>query len=252
MTKDADQSDTKRRAFSGLILVFVLTILNFFGILLTMTALGGLDPWNHWQFLGLFGVVEAAAGASNVIAPNIWRLPLAEMETSRRTRVRLAATAMLIPHWGGGARSLAGIVLIFVSGFQEGWSLESLLLLPLLLLLCVIFLAVSAVIARWGVAYPDTDTMQFVIRWRSKENELKPLSLSASLQQFALGVITLPAVKILAPGVLFAPEIRPSNEALLVAAVLAVASIATTALLWAGRLRWQASAEQQREAEQNA
>jgi hypothetical protein len=252
VTKDSDQRDSKSRAFSGLVLVFVLTILNFFGILLTMTALGGLQPWNEWQFLGLFGVVEAAAGASNVVAPNIWRLPVAEMETSHRTRVRFAATTMLIPHWGGAARSLAGLVLILVSGFHEGWSVESLLLLPMLLMLCLLFLAISAVIARWGVEYPDTDTMQWVVRWRSKEHELNPLSLSASLQQFVLGVITLPAVKILAPGVLFAPELRPSNEALLVTAAVTFLSIAATALLWAGRLQWQAPPEQQREAEQNA
>ena len=252
MSKDSSDRQSRSRAFSGLVLVFALTIVNFFGILLTMTALGGLQPWDEWQFLGLFGVVEAAAGASNVIAPNIWRLPVAEMETSRRTQVRLAATTMLIPHWGGAARSLAGILLIFVSGFHEGWSVESLLLFPVLLLLCVLFLAISAIIARWGVEYPDTDTMQWIVRWRSKEHELNPLSLSASLQQFVLGVITLPAVKVLSPGVLFAPEIQPSNEALIAIAVASVLLTATAALLWAGRLQWQAPAEQQREAEQNA
>ena len=252
MSKTTDTSEKKSRAFSGLVLVFTLTILNFFGILLTMTALGGLDPWNEWQFLGLFGVIEAAAGASNIVAPNIWRLPVAEMETSRRTQIRLAGTAMLIPHWGGAARSLAGVLLILVSGFHEGWGAASLLIPVMLVLLCTLFLGVSAIIARWGVEYPETDTMQFVIRWRSKENELNPLSLSASLQQLLLGVITLPAVKVLSPGVLFGPEIRPSNEAVLVAAVAALVSIAATALLWAGRLQWQAPPEQQREAEQNA
>jgi hypothetical protein len=244
--------NNKDRAFSGLALVFVLTILNFFGILLTMTALGGLEPWNEWQFLGLFGVVEAAAGASNIIAPNIWRLPVAEMETSGRTKIRLAASTILLPHWGGAARSFAGVVLILVSGFHEGWGLASLLLPVLLVLLCVIFLAISAMIARLGVEHPETDTVQFVIRWRNKENELNPLSLSASLQQFVLGVITLPAVKVLSPGVLFGPEIRPSAEAMVVAVVVTVLSIAATALLWAGRLQWQAPREQQREAEQNA
>jgi hypothetical protein len=246
------ERDSKSRAFSGLVLVFVLTIINFFGILLTMTALGGLDPWNEWQFLGLFGIVEASAGASNVIAPNIWRLPVAEMDTSRRTKVRLAASTMLIPHWGGAARSLAGITLILVSGFHEGWAVDSLLLIPTLVLLCAMFLAVSAAIARAGVEFPDTDTIQFVVRWRKKEHELNPLSLSASVQQFALGVVTLPAVKVLQPGVLFGPEIRPSATAFMAIVVVTLVSIATAALLWAGRLQWQAPAEQQREAEQNA
>jgi hypothetical protein len=252
LSAKAGEGNNKSRAFSGLVLVFVLTILNFFGILLTMTALGGLEPWNTWQFLGLFGVVEAAAGASNVIAPNIWRLPVAEMETSRRTRIHLAASAMLIPHWGGAARSLAGVVLIVVSGFHEGWAIESLLLLPMLLLLCVLFLAISAVIARWGIEYPETDTIQFVVRWRSREHELNPLSLSASLQQFVLGVITLPAVKILSPGALFGPAIRPSTEAFMAIVVVTFLFTTATALLWAGRLQWQAPPEQQREAEQNA
>ena len=248
----AKTGETKRRAFSGLVLVFVLTILNFFGVLLTMTALGGLEPWNAWQFLGLFGIVEAAAGASNIIAPNIWRLPLAEMETSRRTRIHLAASTMLIPHWGGAARSLAGLILIIVSGTREGWALESLLLLPLLVLLCVLFLAISAVIARWGIEYPATDTIQFVVRWRSREHELNPLSLSASLQQFVLGVITLPAVKVLSPGAVFGPALRPSTEALMAVAAATLVFTTATALLWAGRLQWQAPPEQQREAEQNA
>jgi hypothetical protein len=240
------------RAFRGLALVFVLVFINLFGIMLTLATIGGLEPWTTWQFLGLFGVVETAAGISNIFAPNIWHLPVAELNTSRRTRIHLAASAMLLPHWGGAARAVAGATLLLISGFHEGWEPESVLLIVLEVLLCVIFLGISAAAARPGVAHPDTDTMQFILRWRKKDRELEPISISASVQQFILGILTLPAVKVLEPGALFGPELRPSAELLGVSLVLAVLSIAATVLLWTGRLRWQAPREQQREAEQNA
>ena len=251
MTRSAD-SPNKQRAFRGLALVFVLTFVNFVGILVTLTSVGGLEPWTGWQFLALFGVIETAAGLSNILAPNLWHLPVAEMETSKRTPVRLAATTMLIPHWGGGARAAAGGAMALTSGFAEGWAPESLLLLPLIGGLCVLFLGISAAIARAAVAYPETDIVQLVIRWRGEEKEMEPLSLSASVQQFALGIFTLPAVQVLKPGALFGPELRPSPELLLAALAAAGASIAATALLWAGRLQWKAPPEQQREAEANA
>jgi hypothetical protein len=242
----------RSRAFRGLLLVFVLTFVNFVGILLTVTAFGGLEPWTRWQFLGLFGLIEASAGISNIIAPNIWHLPVAEMETSKRTPVRLAATTMLIPHWGGGARAIAGVIMMLVSGFSEGWGVESLLLLPLMAALIVLFLGISAAIARAGVAYPETDIVRFKVDWRGKESALEPLSLSASVQQFVLGILTLPAVKALQPGSLFGPEFRPSVEALLLTVGLALLSVTAAALLWAGRLQWKAPSEQQKEAEANA
>ncbi len=250
MTRSAD-SPNKRRAFRGLALVFVLTFTNFIGIGLTVVAIGGLEPWTRWQFLGLFGLVETSAGLSNIIAPNIWHLPVAEMEI-KRTPVRLAATTMLIPHWGGGARAAAGSVMILISGFGEGWQPESILLIPLIAALVVLFTGVSAALARLGVAYPETDILQFVVRWRGKERELQPLSISASVQQFILGILTLPAVETLRPGALFGDGFRPSALGLLVTVVLAALSIAATALLWAGRLQWKAPREQQREAEANA
>lgn len=251
MTRSAD-SPNKSRAFRGLTLVFVLTFVNFVGIMVTLSQLGGLEPWTRLQFLGLFGVIETSAGFSNIIAPNIWHLPVAEMETSKRTPVRLAATAMLIPHWGGAARAAAGAAMVVIAGFSEGWGLASVLMLPLIAALVVLFLGISAAIGRVGVAYPETDIVQFVMRWRGKEKELEPLSISASIQQFALGILTLPAVQVLRPGALFGPELRPSSELLVVALGLALASIAATALLWAGRLQWRAPPEQQREAEANA
>jgi hypothetical protein len=240
------------RAFRGLVLVFVLTFINLVGILLTLTAIGGLEPWTTWQFLGLFGVIEATAGLSNIIAPNIWHLPAAELETSKRTRVRLAASAILLPHWGGAARAAAGVSMMIAAGVSEGWSAESLLLLPLMAALVLLGLGIAAAIARIGVAYPETDIVQFKIRWRGRESELEPLSISASIQQFVLGILTLPAVAVLQPNVLFGPEYRPSLELLVAVILVTVASTAAAALLWAGRLQWRAPSEQQKEAEANA
>jgi len=71
---------------------------NLVGLILTMTALGGLAPWTRWQFVGVFGVIEAASGLANVITPNVWHLPIAELETRRRTEVKLAMSALLLPH----------------------------------------------------------------------------------------------------------------------------------------------------------
>ena len=89
------------KAFSGLFLVFVLSFLSLAGVLLTVTALGGADPWSSWQFIGLFGLIEMASGLGNVIVPNIWRLPVAEVQTRRDTEIKLAASTILgIPHWG--------------------------------------------------------------------------------------------------------------------------------------------------------
>ena len=78
------------RAFRGLFLTFTLSFVNLVGIIFTLSALGGLAPWSPWQFVGAFGVLEAASGLANVISPNIWRLPVAQVETSRRTDVELA------------------------------------------------------------------------------------------------------------------------------------------------------------------
>ena len=99
-----DDTRAKRgsgRAFRGLALVFLLSFLNLIGLFLTVTALGGVAPWSRWQFIGAFGVLEAASGLANVISPNIWRLPIAELQTSERTDVKLAGSALLLPHWGG-------------------------------------------------------------------------------------------------------------------------------------------------------
>ena len=237
------------RAFRGLALVFVLSFLNLTGVLLTATLLGGIAPWSSWQFVGMFGVVEAASGLANVVSPNIWRLPIAELQTSRRTDVKLAASALLIPHWGGLARAAAGAACMAIAAWHEGVAPSSVLLVPFGLALAWFVLAISAVLARLGVAYPELDVLQFVVRWGRHENELVPISIGASILQFLLSVVTLPIAKLLSPSVLYQPAIAPSPAALLVAVAVAALSSAVAYLVWFDRIAFDTPKEQQREAE---
>jgi len=240
------------RAFRGLALVFALSFLNLLGLILTVAALGGTEPWTSWQFIGVFGVIEAASGLANVVSPNIWRLPIAELETGRRTPVRLALSAMLLPHWGGLARFAAGAVCLGVAAWHEGLAPSSLLLVPFVLALAWIVIAISALLARAGVARPDRDVVQLVVRWGGRERELQPLSIGASVMQFLLSITTIPVAKGLPPSILFGPELRPSTAALAVTLVAAAALAVAVAIAWRGRVGVAAPGVQQREAEQHA
>jgi hypothetical protein len=240
------------RAFRGLVLVFVLSFVNLVGVLVTATALGGVEPWSRWQFVGMFAALEVASGLANVVSPNVWRLPIAQLETERRTNVQLAASALLLPHWGGLARTAAGGVLLTLAGWQEGVGVATLGLVPLVLALAVAILAISALVARAGVARPDVDVVQFVVRWRRQESELRPLSIGASVVQLLLTIATIPAAKLLAPSVLYQPEIGPSLTALLVAVVVAGVLAGLVWAVWSDRVAARAPADQQREAEEHA
>ena len=246
------RSGASGRAFRGLVIVFALSFVNLLGLLVTVTALGGTAPWSRWQFVGAFGVVEAAAGLANVVSPNLWRLPIAQLQTSARTDVGLAASALLLPHWGGLARCLAGLVCIAVAGWHEGVGPASLALVPVLLALAWAVLALSALAARAGVARPDVDVVQLVVRWRRRERELRPLSIGASVVQFLLSISTIPAVKLLPPSVLYRPELAPSGGMLLVTLALSAVLAVLVQLSWSGRVARRAAAEQQREAEEHA
>jgi hypothetical protein len=197
-------------------------------------------------------VIEAASGLANVISPNIWRLPVAELETSERTDVKLAGSAVLLPHWGGLARCSAGLVCLAVAAWQEGLGPASAGLVPFLLALAWSILAISAVLARAGVARPDLDVIQLVIRWRGREREIPPISISSAVLQFLLSVATIPAVKLLPPSVLYQPELGPSLDALLVAFALSAVLLALVYVVWSGRIEWNAPPEQQREADEHA
>src|ERR687891_1490305 len=237
------------RAFRGLALVFFLSFVNLVGVLVTATALGGIQPWSRWQFIGMYGVVEAASGLANVLSPNVWRLPVAELQTRKRTEGKLAASVLLLPHWGGLARSAAGIVFVALAAWQEGTGAATTALVPLVLALAVSILAISALLARGGVARPDLDVLQFVVRWGPREKEAPPISISASIFQFLLAITTIPAAKLLQPTVLYRPEIGPSLTAVLVAVTGSLALVALGFLAWSGRMVLRAPTEQQREAE---
>jgi hypothetical protein len=218
----------------------------------TAAALGGLAPWSRWQFIGAFGLLEAASGLANVLSPNIWRLPVAELTTSGRTDVKLAGSTLLLPHWGGLARFAAGLVCLGISAWQDGLGSASAGLVPFVAAVAWWILAISALLARAGVARPDLDVFQLVGRWRGREKEFPPVSISAALFQLFLSIVTLPAVKLLPPSVLYQPEPGPSLNALLLAFAVSAVLLALVYLLWAGRIEWDAPPEQQREAEEHA
>jgi hypothetical protein len=240
------------RAFRGLALVFVLSFVNLIGVFVTAVALGGLAPWSRWQFVGMYGAIEAASGLANVISPNIWRLPVAELQTSDRTDVELAASALLLPHWGGLARFAAGLVVLGLAAWQEGLGLVTTALVPFLLALGWSILAISALLARAGVRRPDLDVVQFVVRWGLREKELPPISIGASILQFLLAIVTIPAVKLLPPTVLYQPELGPSAAALLSLLAASAALAVLVYVVWSDRIEMTAPAEQQREAEEES
>jgi hypothetical protein len=235
-----------------LALVFVLSFVNLIGVAVTAAALGGLAPWSRWQFVGMYGVIEAASGLANVISPNIWRLPVAELQTSARTDVQLAASALLLPHWGGLARFGAGLVFLALAAWQEGLGLVTAALVPFLLALGWSILAISALLARAGVRRPDVDVVQFVVRWGRREKELPPISIGASVFQFLLAIATIPVVKLLPPSVLYRPELGPSPIALLLVLAASAALAALVYVVWSGRIEFTAPVEQQREAEKES
>jgi hypothetical protein len=249
--RDTSQHQGSGRAFRGLVLVFLLSFVNLVGLGLTVTLLGGLAPWSRWQFIGFFGVVETASGLANVISPNVWRLPIAELQTSRRTDVKLAMSALLLPHWGGLARCAAGLVCLALAAWHTGLGPASILLAPLILLLAWSIVAISAALARAGIARPDLDVVQFVVRWGDREREMTPLSLSAATFQFLLMIATIPAVKLLPPTVLYQPEIGPSLDGFLFALAVSGALGLLVYVLWSGRIDLEAPPDQQREAEEH-
>lgn len=241
------------RAFRGLTLVFVLSFLSLAGVLLTVTALGGAKPWSNWQFVGLFGIIECASGLANIIVPNIWRLPVAEVQTRRTTKIRLAAsTILLIPHWGGLARAAAGLAIMVAAIIAEGIGPATALLPLIMVLWAAILVGISMILARGGVERPDLDVIQFIIRRPTGDHEVPPISLGASFLQLLLSIATIPVAKALSPSIIYQPEMGPSLGTLIVTVAVVALTGAGVLACWWGRLEWEAPRDQQREAEQNA
>src|SRR5512132_263407 len=250
--RDIQAEQRSGRAFRGLALVFLLTFVNLVGVIVTAAAGGGVAPWSRWQFVGMFAVIEVASGLANVVSPNIWRLPIAELQTSEHADVELAASALLLPHWGGLARSAAGLVCVALAAWQEGIGPATVALVPFVLALAWWVLAISAALARAGVARPDLDVVQFVVRWGGRERDVTPISIGASVLQFLLSITTIPVVKVFPPSILYQPEIGPSLGALLLAVAVSVVLVPLVYVLWSGRVDVRAAPEQQREAEEQS
>jgi hypothetical protein len=250
--RDRNVKDGLRKHVRGLLLTFLLSFVNLVGVVFTLTALGGLAPWSHWQFIGAYGLVELGSGLANVISPNFWQLPIAELETSDQTETKLAGSALLLPHWGALARCAAGLLLVAIAAWHEGVTLASAGVVPLVLGLAWLVLAVSAAIGRAAVARPELDVVQLTVRWGGRVKESDPASLSAALLQFVLSISTVPAAKLLSPAALYQPELAPSVGALV--AILGACAVlgALVYVLWAGRISLRAPREQQRQAEEQA
>lgn len=250
---EVSTGSTGRQAFRGLLLGFALTFLNLVGAFLTITALGGLGAWTAWQFVGVFALFETATGIAYIVAPNIWRLPISEAQTSDATEVRLAASAIFIPHWAAGAKALAGAGLLLVAAARTGIGIATLGVPVLILLVAGAVIGLSLLAARFGVARPDLDVLHIVIkRPRHEDRALPGISLSASLVQILTNIGAYPAVKALSPSTLYGSEMRPSAAALVVSLCTTSILLAAGFLVWRGRISVRAPHEQQRDAEEFA
>lgn len=240
-------------AFRGLTLGLSISVMNLLGMFLTLLVLGGLGSWTTMQFIGAFGIFEIATAFAFMYCPNIWRLPVIEAETSKRTDIKLTASTAFITHWAGGAKAIAGVTMLVIAARSEGVGLVSLGILPLALATGVFVIGMSAIAARWGVARPDLDVIKIIVRRpKHEDKELPGISLTAATLQIVLGAFTLPVVKILPPSSLFQPEVGPSNAFLIWMIGLATASVLGTLFVWRGRLARRAVREQQKKAEEPA
>src|SRR4051794_5562192 len=185
MPENQDQSlimgGTKIRGPIAAVLTFFVSILSMAAVYLTIASLKAFGDWSAWQFLGLYGVIEGSVGLAAIIAPNIWRLPVAQLETPESTDVELSASTTFIPHWSGVGRTIAGVAMILVAAGHEGIGVSSLGLVPFLLALAFIVFALSALLAYAGVTHTDFDVIQIVIRHGTKESALPPFSIGASM-----------------------------------------------------------------------
>lgn len=236
----------------GLVLGLALSFVNLAGAFLTVLALGGLGEWTRTQFIGLFGLVEVATGAAFVIGPNIWHLPVAEANTPR-VDIRFAASTILIPHWAGGVKAIAGGAFVVFAIVREGAGPATLLAPVVVVCICAIAVGLSMVFARIGTAWPGADVYEIVIKRPGHADYALPgISLGAAFVQLLLNICTFPSVKLLPRSALYRPEFGPSLEALGWLALAAVCILGAGFAAWWGRLRWRAPRAQQREAEEFA
>ena len=190
-------------------------------------------------------------GLAYIIGPNIWRLPVAEANTSDRTKIHLAATTLFLPHWAAGAKAAAGVVLVVLAAWNEGVTFASVGVILFALFVVATVIGLSLLFARFGVARPDLDVVFMEIRRPGRDTYALPgISLGAIAIQFLLNIGVFPAVKVLPPSVLYRSAIAPSVAVLATSAVITAASLGAALWVWRGRIAWRAPAEQQREQEE--
>jgi hypothetical protein len=238
-------------ALRGLALGLSLSFLNLIGLFFMLLLLGGLGNWSTMQFVGAFGLFEVATAFAFIFCPNLWRMPVIEAELGSRDNTKLAASAILIPHWAGGAKAIAGVAMLIIAARSEGVGAETVSLLPFAVAVGILVIAISAAAARFGVAHPEFDVVHVVIRRpKRKDVNLPGLSLSAAFLQILLGAFTLPTVKILPPSSLYHPEIGPSTAFLAGVTLAASASVLGALWVWRGRISIRAPRKQQQKAEE--
>ncbi|MCC6381048.1 MAG: hypothetical protein IT304_00990 [Dehalococcoidia bacterium] len=217
----------------GLGLGLALSAVNLVGALLVLSAVGGLGSWTSRQFVGIFGLVELGTGVAFVLGPNVWRMPV---QAAAGERVVLEPRQLLVPHWAGSVKCLAGALFLAWAAAGEGRSTASALLLPFALLLPVGGLGLSLVAARFGTTRPDLDVVTLVIRRPERpERPLPPVSLSAAVVQVVVNLGAFPLVLALPPSILYRPEIAPSPALLWWSAAVSLALAAAGLLAWRGR-----------------
>ena len=230
----------------GLGLGLTLSAVNFVGMFLTLMLLGGIGEWTGTQFAGIFGLFEIGTGIAFLFCPNVWRMPTIAASDETNQRVELAASAVFHPHWAGGAKSIAGLLMVGFAGYQEGFAWLSAGLVVFAILVAAFTLGLSVLFARFGVAKPQHDVVQFVIR-RARRDEvaIPPMSISSAILQIIFGTFTLPAIKLVDPDAFFRPEFAASSTVLLVSAAGTAVVVAAAILAWHDRLRIQARPRQQ-------
>ena len=143
-------------------------------------------------------------------------------------------------------------MLLVGAGIAEGVGPRTLLLPLVLIVFGWILIGISMVLARFGVARPDLDVVQFIVRRPTGDHELPPISIGASFLQLFLSIATIPLAKALSPDILFGPELGPSREMLIFTLVATAVTAIAVYFCWRGRIEWQAPRDQQREAEKFA
>ncbi|MEO9254330.1 MAG: hypothetical protein ABI305_02235 [Tepidiformaceae bacterium] len=239
------------RLFRGLALGLSLSFCNLVGAFLTLLVLGGLGSWSGTQFVGFFGLMELATGVAFIFGPNAWHLPVVAAETRPGENTHLSLSILRIPHWAGGVKSIAGAGCLMWAGSKEGVGPGSIAIFALALCVFASCMAVSVLVARWGVAHPEHDVFQFILKRPKHEDRLLPaVSVSALALEALFNIGPFPFVKAFPPTLLYSPELVPSRAFLLWVAGITLLLVGAALVVWWGRFSFQAPREQQRHAEE--